>query len=635
MAPSRDLKWKHQADGCPACIISQITSDLQILLDLRWAFRSRATRAHVAKYGNPRLEGWADVWITNIARYVEERTGTSIDLDVLFVENEGEAILLKKARAEAASLKQQKHNYRKTGPGQAAFVTQANYDYSYPIRQSPHKIQPEEYVGDTNEARLEEMDPHEALKSTPYLPQPVYKPPDVTQSVMTMETVSGDRSTKGFSPYFPNERVSVDLVLDDRLPAVSEENEAETEYVPPRSMWTNDPSRPDEPANASSTVLGQSAGIRSGTRPSRDASKESWEKSTASIASNASWETEKCLPTDPRASVYPTSETTPIRSKLVSPSQSWMSLSTVAQQTHNTKPGHRRKRPTSIVPLQSEQARTYTNLIHRPPFSETNAALAPQPIAEQVRGSPAKASIPHRMTATQSFLTLLEQVSRPTDSSQKSMPENRNNISATRTSLADISNDPAQQSPPGPSSRHSSSKRERSDSTQRFDQTYDEFVSSYMTPERSSSSSVRSGSSSVYSQPGTEHDAYVDRMVEEVTRGTQLHDEYDADAVNEILKRRNTTSTNRTQRSYTSSMVTPALTSTSTLSSQSSTETLIPPPSQSDRKGKGKAVQNTKTSPSSSERSADTTWSLGYKTDIRDRGDLDWYYDEKGRKTRK
>ncbi|EXJ61805.1 hypothetical protein A1O7_02235 [Cladophialophora yegresii CBS 114405] len=272
MASSWDLKWKYQADRCEACMLSKITSDLQILLDLRWAFRSRATRAFVAKYGNPRLQQWVHVWIATLAGFVEETIGTAIDLDMVILHNDEEAILMKKTRAEIAAFRQRTHQYRKSGPANGAYMTQVPYDWSYPIQSAPHQpkpqelpaiqdatgVQAEEFIGDTNEAHLEGMDPYEALTSTPYLPRTTYSPPtkQPSEAVLTMSTVSADRSSKGRSPYGQRESVressaSIRVYLDERLHVVMENDQdaahevaqLQQEYIPPRHYSRPDPSK--------------------------------------------------------------------------------------------------------------------------------------------------------------------------------------------------------------------------------------------------------------------------------------------------------------------------------------------------------------------------------------------------------
>ncbi len=161
----RDTKWKYQTDQCDACILSKITSDLQILLDLRWAFRSRATRAFVSTYGNPRLQQWVYVWIATLAGFVEASTKIEIDLDQILLQNDQEAILLKKTRAEI-DVKKQWEKYKKHGRVvDGGYVTEVPHNYSYPIHSAPHdsksppapgpqdtsETQVEDFVGDTDE----------------------------------------------------------------------------------------------------------------------------------------------------------------------------------------------------------------------------------------------------------------------------------------------------------------------------------------------------------------------------------------------------------------------------------------------------------------------------------------------------
>ncbi|KIW70110.1 hypothetical protein PV04_02416 [Phialophora macrospora] len=374
MASSRDLKWRYQTDRCEACILSKITSDLQILLDLRWAFRSRATRVFVAKYGNPRLQQWVHVWIATLAGFVEEITGTDIDLDMVILHNDEEAILMKKTRAEIDAFRQQTHQYKKSGPANGAYMTEVPYDWSYPVRSAPHRpkpqemeipvaqdaseVQPEEFIGDTNEAYLEGRSPYHQSES---------------------ERDSG---------------VTIRVYLDERLHVVTEDDQdtayevaqSQLDYVSPRSLWEKP--EPREPALVSSTLLPRPDTPQSPVRPSSVKSTDTWERST--VPSRSSWDTEQCVVEDCGSSVYSSSPKTPGRNEYMSPSQSWRNLSRVAEEQTNARSTRQTRR--SLKAQNSNPAETYTNLLKSSPFAESNAGLrqATQPKKQHQQQRPSR-----------------------------------------------------------------------------------------------------------------------------------------------------------------------------------------------------------------------------------------------------
>lgn len=105
VASMRNLKWRYQQDRCGACIVSHMTGDLQVLLDLRCALRSRATSKLLAKHGNPRLQIWVHAWIESLVQHVMSKTGQKIDVEALIKQNEIEALGLKRLRTKIHALR--------------------------------------------------------------------------------------------------------------------------------------------------------------------------------------------------------------------------------------------------------------------------------------------------------------------------------------------------------------------------------------------------------------------------------------------------------------------------------------------------------------------------------------------------
>ncbi|OCT49821.1 hypothetical protein CLCR_06680 [Cladophialophora carrionii] len=688
MASSRDLKWKYQTDGCEACMLSKITSDLQILLDLRWAFRSRATRAFVAKYGNPRLQQWVHVWIATLAGFVEETTGTTIDLDAVILHNDEEAILMKKTRAEIAALRQYTHQYQKSGPANGAYMTQVPYDWSYPIHSAPHQpspqelpaaqdatgVQAEEFIGDTIESHLEGMDPYEALTSTPYLPRTTYSPPtkQPTESVLTMSTVSADRSSKGRSPYQQrvSEReseVSIRVYLDERLQVVTgDEVDAahevaqalQQEYVHPRSTWEK--STPQEPALTSSTLLPRPNATQGPTRPSSVVSTDTWERSTNS--SGDSWESEQFVMADCGSSVYSSPPKTPGRNDDKSPSQSWRNPSSVAGERSTS-------RQRRLVKAQNlDPAQTYTKLLHSSPFSESNATLR-QPTQrqqQQQRSRPVQVRCPTKesrsrpASASELFLSLYSEVSRHPASSTLTAT-NLHNSSVTPSRLVDPGADAhrvpfesrrgqSERSRPAPVAASTPSKpdtpttprappatqRPKSDSTEQFLKLYDEVVSSYMPSsgqvvgQQPSSTLPQSTSTSVSTvtknrltperlsprtRP-TENFETVDRIVRSTAASGTISNAHDGSRARSITAR--------------TTALTPSLVSASTLPSDCSSSPIPPQrgPSCTHSRSSRNREERVKDD-SGSDESRQTTWSSAYASQVQDREDLGWYYRER------
>ena len=664
MASSSELKWKYQADGCKACMLSHITSDLQILLDLRWALRSRATRAFVAKHGNPRLQPWVHVWIAALAGHVEKLTGDDIDLDAVILQNDEEAIEFKKVRARIAASKQQTHNYVEAGPGKAAAVAevpQAPFNWSYPIHDIPHQPTPEENLAaheakglefEAKEAHPKGMYPH-GISATHPCPEVAadtsHKRP--SESAMSTTTVSADPSTKGRSPYQwkskhrSSERrslYSVDVAMDKQLHVVTEEDDErvheaaaqkqQQEYVPPRSMWVKTPPpATDGVVLASSSLLPCLDTVEGEARPNSLTSATSWDKSLASVSSKGSWETGP-MPSNMSSSFYAATTRAKLPTPTVrpSPSQSWFSLSNVAQQSYYDQPRQRQKslanrHSVADPPRHSDPAETYTKLLHKSPFSDSVATLRqPQmgssqneiPLVpkaaqqNQVCNSQGQ-SPPARTSSRDSSLSSYSNADEGSGS-DTSKPTNRHNLSAMTS--RQVGRAPTPQV---------SAKRTPSESTEHFLRLYDEVVSAYL-PEESLARQSAISKKTVRSQ----HNEKVNQIVDDITRGTAFHGDHKSGRGD--LGYRQSCST----------AMTPPLTEASTLSatgSDSSISTVIPESGRRRQRSKPRQDKipmqfedrpgaRPGSSPGGSDESAQTRWSATYEEQIQSREDLGWFY---------
>lgn len=261
LSPVSDLKWKFQTNECEACILSRLTGDLEVLVDLRWTIRSRANSRFVAKHGNPRLQIWVQAWIESMAAYIQQVTDQEIDLDALTLQNEEQATELKRLRAKIHNIRKKKLKIKDVGGknGVARVVSQFSGVSSDASATESSESQAEErempghhhdlcrkMLGEPGEAELEVIDTYAALISTPYLPfQP--NPHTKYEFSESSTSVSADASTKGRSPYQNPHRAPVSgpvynfdctgTVALDSLPKNAAASE-ECEYVPPRSLWS-------------------------------------------------------------------------------------------------------------------------------------------------------------------------------------------------------------------------------------------------------------------------------------------------------------------------------------------------------------------------------------------------------------
>lgn len=378
-----DSKWTYQSDGCGACIVSKITSDLQILFGLRCAFRSRATRAFVAKHGTPRLQPWVQVWIATLAGYVEDMTHQKIDLDGVMLQNEEEAILLKNTRADIDAAR---HGKSQDSGCSMTHPWQKNYD-----PQSETVLAHQTGLWPPHTPTAEVPRPGEPTSRARVQQQAKFPPVHPMQS--TVSTVCADSSTRGQSPYrlkaYRRPEVqsvyNVQLVVDDDLHVISEAAESSghesmheflDDYVHPRSLWnTPPPPQCQEQPIPSSTTLPPPDTTNVQQAHDSTSTLDSWERSsTYSADSGDSWQTEQCAP----------------RSKLASS-----------------------KHPLeSSTPLPARNpAETYTNLIHTSPFSESNATMRLRPVQHYKTSQP-QAGVYIPSSASQLFLKLYDEVCR-------------------------------------------------------------------------------------------------------------------------------------------------------------------------------------------------------------------------------
>ncbi|KIX07895.1 uncharacterized protein Z518_02549 [Rhinocladiella mackenziei CBS 650.93] len=257
----QSLKWKYQTDRCEGCILSHLSSDLEVLLDLRCAIRSRMTTRFVAKHGNPRLQIWAQSWIHNLAKHLWKKTGQEIDLDSLLSRNEEEAAELRQVRAKIHAVRKDKLKIVRVGRKRGVAVSTQQFSTTSsdvsPVSSPTDANQGEEnlnsqrrsiddvtegrMVDDPEEVELEVIHPYAALVSTPYLPNGAVAPTSKYDS--RTGTASANASTKGQHPYLhphqAKEKTSVysfNTMARSFFDAHMVINEEE-EYVLPRELW--------------------------------------------------------------------------------------------------------------------------------------------------------------------------------------------------------------------------------------------------------------------------------------------------------------------------------------------------------------------------------------------------------------
>ncbi|KEF57129.1 uncharacterized protein A1O9_07319 [Exophiala aquamarina CBS 119918] len=255
LVPSHTIPWRYQASKCDACILSCIAGNMQTLLDLRCIVRSRATNKHVAKHGNPRLQVWVDAWMHSMVTHIQNVTGQPVLMDSQLEKNERQAIELKRLRSKIHSLKKKLQN---AGPHcqsvKTSFaksvqtfeaddgIVEDNGEEIVPTKQARRKE-----MGDLDEdggdADLASVDAYTALMSGEHLPS--------TQLPRTQYR----------RPYISDEPESSrrpQTALHDEKAAQERKQQTEEVYVPPRQNWNKQPpaypsaaGRPQRPIAAS------------------------------------------------------------------------------------------------------------------------------------------------------------------------------------------------------------------------------------------------------------------------------------------------------------------------------------------------------------------------------------------------
>ncbi|EXJ83507.1 hypothetical protein A1O1_07130 [Capronia coronata CBS 617.96] len=300
LASTRDLRWRYQQDQCEACIVSHITSDLEVLLDLRCAVRSRATSKLLAKHGDPRLLVWVHAWVDILVQHLMDKTGQKIDVDVLIAQNEVEALRLMRRRTKIHALR------KKTFKKLAKADPKGGVDGEKNIRQRGVDVdagdedEEEDDMDDADQAELDIINAYASLRSKSILSvlpnrHSLSQPEDitVTASHSHSHSISADPATKGASPYPQPRRqlaqesfYSIDTIVNGNVnapaPAVTSDGlggtdevsahglrPAEDVYVPPRQAWKRP--QPQTQSTASRTKkFPQPSMLPAGSR-------ESWE----------------------------------------------------------------------------------------------------------------------------------------------------------------------------------------------------------------------------------------------------------------------------------------------------------------------------------------------------------------------
>ncbi|EXJ66320.1 uncharacterized protein A1O5_10472 [Cladophialophora psammophila CBS 110553] len=617
LTSSQDSQWSYQNDRCGACILSRITCDLEILLDLRWTIRSRATQYFIATYGNPRLQLWVQVWIAALARRVQKATGQEIDLDAVMLQNEEQAMALKKARASIEAVRKEKYKYmklsrRKSGRSRAKRDDgsrlvpnpqglpehEAARTASLPSK-CDHNVE-EGLPGEPNEADLEGMDAFEALTSTTYLPSQPH--PHVKYTFESdISSVSGDPSMKGQSPYEHasprSERHSVCSVVDDPQTITSQvlrddKDEDEClEYVPPRSHWKTPPRQ--ERQTQPPTRYGRSLGNQSHNHQMQPP-----------FMSTDSWETEPCLASS--SSIY-SSATVASKNQRHPTSRSRQHLSRVDEdedersesQSHSRSRIHAPSFTTahkslSAVPRRSS-ADTYTDLLAPSPFTETYEA----PPRQQHVPAPGPSAYAPPASASELFLRLYDEISRPAGAGTQRSPRSPSSSVETCTSSATSLSSPEPtfqpSCRPAPAPALSTPPRCPVSSTEAFLNLYDEIVSAYAPTKRpgnTSSSSAKlhpamSFSSSTLISSTTKKRLTPERLsVRASTGGESRNHHGDGRA----------------------------------------SETPVTPHSHVHARERAASRSSASHSRSRSRSDVHSTWSRAYESEIASREDLDWFY---------
>lgn len=189
------IKWDYQANKCDACILSRISGNLEILLDLRCMIKSRATSKFVAKHGDPKLLKWVMTWIETMLSFVEESTGQRVTITDQIEINDrrsGEFKRLRakihvkgkkqKTKADQSNEKQNSSNQPSSHDLPDVFTDQGEEVVASKKARSTHFNSSEihEHVSDDD---LSAIDSYAALKSSLTLPMPTVNDDDARSAM--------------------------------------------------------------------------------------------------------------------------------------------------------------------------------------------------------------------------------------------------------------------------------------------------------------------------------------------------------------------------------------------------------------------------------------------------------------------
>ena len=178
------VKWDYQANNCDACILSRISGNLEILLDLRCMIKSRATSKYVAKYGDPPLLKWVMTWIETLLSSVEESTGQRLNITDQIEINDRRSVEFKRLRAKIHIKKKKEkaeagHSEEEKDPDVQssghdlpdAFADQGEDVVASKKARSTH-FPASEFHEHISDDALSAIDSYAALKSSLVLPMP-------------------------------------------------------------------------------------------------------------------------------------------------------------------------------------------------------------------------------------------------------------------------------------------------------------------------------------------------------------------------------------------------------------------------------------------------------------------------------
>ncbi|OAP64377.1 hypothetical protein AYL99_00349 [Fonsecaea erecta] len=636
MTSSSELKWHYQSDRCRACILSRITCDLEILLDLRWAVRSRATHNFIMTHGNPRLQSWVQVWIAALSRCVKRATGLEIDLDTVLLQNEHEAVELKKTRANIEAVMKEKYKFMKPGRTNSGRTKAKRADScrlvpnppAPPGRDAAQTTNVEAIYDDypggdlldhLDGADLEDMDAYEALTSTTYLPDKVHS--NVKYSFESdIGTVSGDPSLKGQSPYGHHssltERASIysvegtptgaSQVLSDPT-----DQDEEFDYVSPRSQWKTAPPRQQTRPSTFHSRPTDDRGHEQRHEPFSATSTED-RFQCPSVLSRYSWETEPALVSS--SSIYSVTTTTGSNTQPRHTSRSRHRLSRLDEDEDEHRGSHidysqsRARAPPltgqglPAAAPRRDAAETYTDLLGPSSFMTTTRTNTSETLSRLGPG----ACTPPPSSASELSLHLHDEVRYPAAGPGATTPSPESTCGRAPQRRQVPSTPPARRRPPS--------------STEDFLHLYDQVISAYSRSRSSGSSSsetlrTASASASTLVSATTRQRLTPERLSVRAST-SQCHDEGsssqrrpDAHAIHrDVLHVRQRAGSGRARSSHDDR-------------SRSGNRDL----SQSHAHTPAQGYSQTRRQDNSRD-DVQSTWSAAYESEISSRDDLGWFY---------